>query len=102
MSRAKRKDDNHNEIAQAFTDLGWLVFDTSMVPKFVDMVVQGRYQFPRQRMLITYLIEVKNENLPPSKRKLTKDQIPLHQAWSIHIVESVRDVYELLEVNYQD
>ena len=100
MSWAKRKDANHNEIAETFEALGWLTFDTSMVPKWVDMTVQGKY--PWSHTIETLLIEVKDGSKPPSKRKLTDDQIPLHQKWNIHIIESVKDVYDLLEVTYQD
>ena len=100
MTYAKRKDDNHNEIAQVFTDLGCLVFDTSMVPKFVDIVVQRRK--PCNGHIETLLVEVKDGSKPPSQRRLTKDQVPLHAVWNIHIVECVQDVYELLGFTYVD
>lgn len=104
MSRAKRVDANQPEIIQTFEDLGARVAITSSAGDgFPDLVVQ--YRFPTKlfnRSLATLLVEIKDGAKPPSKRKLTPKQEIFHAKFVCHIVETVRDVYELLEVNYQD
>jgi len=101
MSRAKKVDANQAEIVQTFRDLGARVADTSGAGDgFPDLVVQ--YREPMRGRLLTHLVEVKDGNKPPSRRKLTPAQEKFHAEFNCHIVESVKDVYELLEINYQD
>jgi hypothetical protein len=102
MSRAKKVDANQPEIVDTFRQLGAKVAITSSAGDgFPDLVVQ--YRYPDMRYgLHTLLVEVKDGAKPPSKRKLTPDQVKFHAIFNCHIVETIKDVYELLEVNYQD
>ena len=101
MSRAKKVDANQPEIVQTFRDLGAKVAITSSAGDgFPDLVVQ--YRNPMVRRIQTLLVEIKDGNKPPSKRKLTPDQEKFHAVFHCYIVESVKDVYELLEITYQD
>ena len=103
MSRAKKVDANQSEIVQTFRDLGARVAITSAAGDgFPDLVVQYRHPSKRWRGIETVLVEIKDSAKPPSARKLTPAQEKFHAEFLCHIVESVRDVYELLEVNYQD
>ena len=80
---AKRTDSNHAVIRQAFRDRGFSWMDTYMVGKgFPDGVV-GRYG-------INVLIEIKDGEKPPSKRKLTPDEQEFHGTW-LGWVEVVKD-----------
>ena len=101
MARAKKVDDNQKEIVQTFRDLGARVRVTSSEGNgFPDLVVQ--YRSPMNRRLQTLLVEVKDGSKPPSRRKLTPEQEKFHAEFICYIVESVKDVYELLEINYCD
>ena len=94
MTFKKKVDANHAQIRQLFRDLGCNVFDSSAIPKFVDLVVQ--YRDPMHGRIETLLVEVKNSALPPSRRKLTPDQVKFHAQFNCHIVECEQDVYDLL------
>jgi len=101
MSRAKKVDANQGEIVRTLRDLNAKVFISSGVGSgFPDLVVQ--YRYPPEFILETMLVEVKDGSLPPSRRELTDDQKVFHAQFDCHIVESVQDVYDLLEINYQD
>jgi len=103
MARAKKVDDNQKEIVQTFRNLGAQVAITSSAGAgFPDLVVQYRYPSRRCHNLETMLVEVKDGNKPPSHRKLTPVQEIFHEKFICHIVESVKDAYELLEINYVD
>ena len=88
MTYAKRKDANHNAIAEAFEQCGFSVFDTSALPKFVDMVVYRRING-------TLLIEVKDGTKPPSRTRLRDTQVELAKKFPVVVVHRVEDVVEL-------
>ena len=101
MSRAKKIDANQPEIVQTFRYLGAMVSVTSMVGQgFTDLVVQFRR--PCNGHIVTLLVEVKDGSLSPSRQSLTPAQVIFHTAWNCHIVNCIKDVYELMEVNYCD
>lgn len=77
--RAKKTDANHAEIRDALRSIpGVSVADTYAAGNgFPDLVVG--YQN------ISYLLEIKDGNKPPSKRKLTPEQQKLHSEWTGHI-----------------
>ena len=103
MSWAKKVDDNQKEIVKTFRALGANVAVTSSAGDgFPDLTVQYRYPGRRCHNLETLLVEVKDGNKPPSRRKLTPEQKTFHTIFNCHIVESVKDVYDLLEITYQD
>jgi len=89
MRRAARTDRNHAEIINAFRRLGWSVHDTSRLGGgFPDLVA---YKSGHSVMLV----EVKDGDLPPSRRKLTRDEEVFAENFPVYIVGSVDDVLEI-------
>ena len=85
--RAAKVDDNQPQIVAAFRSLGCSVTPTHAAGAgFPDLCVGDRGR--------TYLVEVKDGSLVPSRRKLTPAQVEWHAAWRGHvtIVETVQDV----------
>ena len=92
MRKFARKDGNHKEIIQAFRDLGASVFDTaSLGSGFPDIVIGMKGS--------NVLVEIKDGSLPPSKRKLTPDEIKFHELWrgKVVIINNVDEVIELIK-----
>jgi hypothetical protein len=86
MRRAARVDRNQPEIVQALRDAGASVTPLHMVGKgFPDLAVG--------RAGMTFLLEVKDGNKPPSRRRLTADEEAFFNSWRGHaaVVESVDD-----------
>ena len=74
MRRAARVDANQTEIVSALRKVGATVQPLHAVGLGCpDLLVGYRG--------INYLIEVKDGDKPPSKRKLTEDQIEWHKNW---------------------
>lgn len=72
--KRKRVDDNQLEIIKALKKVGCSVADTSGAGEgFPDLVVGKAGK--------NWLIEVKDGNKPPSKRKLTPSQGKFHSRW---------------------
>ncbi len=91
MRRIARIDANQPEIIKAFRALGATVHPTYMVGQgFPDIAVGYRGQ--------NYLIEIKDGNKEPARRKLTKDEKEWHDGWKgkVIIIESVDDVLKLI------
>lgn len=77
----------------AFNRIGACTFDTASFGMPLDLLVFWRGQ--------TLLVEIKDGSKPPSRRKLTTDEIRLHEdaasrGVKIHIVETVEQAYALL------
>ncbi len=89
--RAGRVDSNQPEIVQAFRDLGCSVAITSNVRDGFPDIVVGICG-------LNLLIEIKDGNKIPSKRKLTPDEQEWHDNWRGRavIVESLEDVVALV------
>lgn len=91
---AARTDGNHAEIRQAFRALGAYVLDTSHVGGgFPDLIVGTRGRW--------LMVEIKDGSKPPSRRKLTADQLVLHAevqrvGCAVHVVETADQAYALL------
>jgi len=97
MAYAKKVDANQPEIVATFRALGAKVAITSSAGDgFTDLVIQFHYPYG----LRTHLVEVKDGSKPPSERKLTPKQVIFHSIFECHIVETVKDVFELLEIPY--
>lgn len=91
MRRAARVDGNHSEIIKALRQIGASVADTSRMGQgFPDLVCGFRGN--------NFLIEVKNDKQPPSKRQLTADEKRFHDGWcgSVHVVESAEQAIKLV------
>jgi len=92
MRKFARKDGNHKEIIAAFRSLGATVFDTAQLGSgFPDCVVDMRNN--------NVLVEIKDGLLPPSKRKLTPDELKFHAEWrgKVVIINNVDEAIELIK-----
>jgi len=92
MRRRGRVDDNHAAIVDLLRGCGCSVVSTAGVGDgFPDLVV-GRHG-------VTHLLEIKDGEKSPSRRRLTDDERTWHQTWQgepVCIVESVRDADALV------
>lgn len=92
ISRANKVDANQAEIVQGLRDAGYSVCVTSMVGDgFTDIICGKRG--------INLLMEIKNPDMPPSKRKLTPEQVRFHNDWlgPICVVETLEDALLMIE-----
>jgi hypothetical protein len=93
MSRIKKTDGNHLKLMEQIRQIpGASVVSIHTIGKGVPDLLLG---FCKR----TYLLEVKNPKLSPSKRKLTPDEEKFHQLWtgSVHVVETIQDVLNILK-----
>lgn len=93
--RAKRKDANHNEIAEYLQERGWAVHDTSGLGfGFPDALV-GKPEF-------CCVVEIKDGSKPPSARKLTPDEQRFKDNWTgpYVLAESPEDAAKQLDALY--
>ncbi len=71
----KRTDDNQTKVVSALRKCGFSVAITSSLGDgFGDILVGARGK--------NFLIELKNDKKPPSKRKLTKDENKFKDSWT--------------------
>lgn len=93
MRTVGRTDSNQRAIVKALRDAGASVFSLANMGKGCpDLLVSRRK--------VTMLLEVKDGSLPPSKRKLTPDEMYFHNTWPglIFVVESVEEAIKTLEL----
>ena len=85
-----RVDDNQTNIVQKFKGAGYSVAITSNLGNGFPDIVVGKCG-------INLLIEIKDGDKPPSRRKLTEDELRWHTAWrgTVLIVENEQDVEEI-------
>ena len=91
MRRANRIDDNQNEIVNALRKVGAYVRIVTMGDGVPDLLVGYRGY--------TILMEVKDGNKSPSKRKLTEAEQKFFDEWTgglIAVVESIDDALAIL------
>ena len=83
----KRTDENHREIMLDLRKLGYSVLDLSAVGSGCPDILAGKNG-------VNYLFEIKNPKKPPSKRKLTKDQVEFHGEWrgQVKIIQKSEEV----------
>jgi len=86
-----RKDDNHKEIAAALIKIGASVLDTSQLGNGAPDIIVG---FRGQNVLV----EIKDGDKPPSKRRLTPDEVKFQLSWqgNYKVVNSVDEALKLL------
>lgn len=91
--RARRADGNQKALVEQMRSIpGLSVVHTHTVGKGLPDLILG-YKGRN------YLVEVKDPSQPPSKRKLTPDEVEFHESWtgSIHIVEKIEDVIKIIQ-----
>ena len=89
MRRAAKVDDNHSDIVKALRKAGCSVVSLAAVGGGVPDVAAGLAGK-------TYLLEIKDGDKSPSRRKLTPEQRIFFSGWKGHAVV-VKDAYEALE-----
>ena len=96
MRLKARTDENHAEIVRAFRSVPSVkVHDTSRVGGgFPDIIVFQQRPDGHQ----IHLVEIKDGKKPPSKQKLTKEQIDFHAVWPCYVVTCVEDVWAVLGI----
>ena len=98
MRRRGRVDANHTAIVSLLRSFGCSVISTAGVGDgFPDLVV-GFHG-------VTHLIEIKDGEKSPSKRRLTPDEEEGHATWQgdpVCITESLRGAEELVRKWYRD
>jgi hypothetical protein len=71
VSYARRTDRNHVPVIETLRKCGWWCLDTSRIPGFVDVIAIRRSR--------VCFCEIKDGRKSASQRKLTKDQVLLHE-----------------------
>ncbi len=92
VRRAARVDDNQRAIVDALRTAGASVQTLAAIGKGCpDLLVGCRGR--------NVLMEIKNENRPPSKQRLTPDERAWHESWrgSVAIVKNPDDALRALE-----
>jgi hypothetical protein len=98
MRRRGRVDENHAAIVDLLRGFDCSVISTAGVGDgFPDLVVgfQG----------VTHLIEIKDGDKSPSRRRLTDDEREWHATWrgeAVYVLESARDAEQLVRQWYRD
>jgi hypothetical protein len=97
--RAKRRDANHADIRDNLRQVpGMRVADTADLGNgFPDLVVGW--------MGNIHLIEIKDENKPPSKQKLTPDEKKFFAQWEgfrVHRINSFIQALEVLQAGVEE
>jgi Holliday junction resolvase len=90
--RARRTDTNQGKLVKEMRDMGMSVHITSGLGSgFPDLVAGFRG--------INYLFEVKDENKPPSKKRLTPDEQKFFADWNgtVYKIEKIEEVVEIIE-----
>lgn len=93
MSYRKRVDGSQTIIVDALRQSGWHVEITSSAGKgFPDLVCAKRGRL--------VLVELKDPKQPPSKRKLTEDELRVHADFArkgvhIHVLLTIEDALKL-------
>ena len=91
MAVAKRTDANQTKVVTALRRVGCSVAILSAVGKGVPDILVGKGGK-------NYLMEIKDGEKIPSKRKLTPDEKEFHESWRGHvcIVESIDDALKII------
>lgn len=91
MHRAAKVDANQSAIVNALRKMGASV-------QHMHQLGQGAPDLAVGYRGVNLFLEVKDGSKPPSKRKLTPDEVEWHEAWQgqVSIVESVEDAVALL------
>ena len=93
--RARKIDANQPDIIKALRKIGCSVAITSGAGDGFPDIVVGRESLDGH--LFNWLIEIKDGNKPPSRQKLTPDQVIFHSAWKGQ-VSVVKDIEEAINL----
>ena len=90
MRRAARVDKNQKQIVQEIRAAGYTVQHLHMVGEGCPDILVGGHG-------VNFLFEIKDPSQPPSKRKLTPDEMEWHLNWNGQ-VEVIKTAHEALEI----
>jgi hypothetical protein len=95
--RIRRVDENQKSIVQIFRSVGAKVFVLSEVGKGCPDILIGLNRPGRQAFL--HLVEIKNDKVPPSGQRLTKDELNFHNEWNgfVSVVRNEKEAMYLIE-----
>lgn len=96
MRRAAKVDSNHSAIVKALRAIGCSVLDLSRVGKGCPDLLVARVALDGRRRSV--LLEVKDGERSPSRRKATTDQLDFFEHWrgEAYIVQSVAQAIEAM------
>ncbi len=89
-ARAKRTDANHKELVTLALELGASVMDVHEVPGALDLVIG--YDGIDQR------VEIKRDDVPPSRQKLTPDEEEVFERWRGRKPVVIKNADELMDL----
>ena len=93
MRKRGKVDANQDEIVQALRQVGCSVLSLAALGTGVpDLLVR------RGGTLHLHLLEIKNGSKPPSKRKLTDDQIDFCKLWPVTVVNNIDEALKAVMV----
>lgn len=94
---SKRVDHNHKSIVEGLRAVGASVVSLAALGKGAPDIAVGH----RGR---NYLFEIKNANMPPSKRRLTLAEESFHESWrgQVSIVASLEDALQAIGATSQE
>ncbi len=92
----KRTDANQTEVVEGLRKIGCSVAVTSAVGDGFPDIVVGRTDINGEKK--NWLVEIKDGNKPPSKRRISPDQIEFHGQWrgQIAVVNSLDEAINLV------
>lgn len=98
MRKRARVDDNHGSILKRFREYGASVVSLANIGKGVPDALIGVH-VPGYPEGVNYLIEIKDGDKSPSRRKLTPDEQRFANDWRgpLALIESEDDVDELMK-----
>ena len=96
MRRAARVDENQNSIVKALRAHGCDVLSLAAVGKGCPDLLVSRPYYPHHLSLL----EIKNPDQDPNKRKLKPAQLKFHAEWKgpIHVVTSVQEALDAVGI----
>lgn len=91
VDRHRKRDGNHAELVSQLLGVGYSVLDTADLGHGAPDLVVGANG-------INLLLEIKNPEQPPSKRKLTPDEQDFRDSWrgQYAVVETLEDVIRIV------
>jgi len=92
-----KTDGNHSRLLKQIRCIpGVSVFSTHRVGQgFPDVILGLSFNGVRRN----FLLEIKDPSQPPSKRKLTPDEVKFHESWNgqVSVVETIEDVLKIIK-----
>jgi hypothetical protein len=97
MRTKARTDGNHQQIVEGLRKFGCSVSSLHQIGKGVPDILCGHVA--KSGLKVNILFEIKDGSLPPSKRKLTPDEVQFHNDWKgpLFIITSLDEAIKILQ-----